>query len=577
MRSYNFLNGVPACANKGLLTTVLREQWRFEGFVVSDYDAWALLYQRNYTGSMEAAAYEGLNAGLDQEGGTPALAIAQLAAAIGHGKTTAAAVGTALRRLFRARILLGMLDPPASVPYNALRYNATQLATDAGHRAVARRAAEESLTLLKNNDDGNDGSIGGRKVLPLVPASLGGRAIALIGPHANVSGALMGNYADRASSPGAHWGPSVLEALQARLAPAGCSVTYAPGLAFVGSPASADGFAAAARLAASAETAAVVVVLGLGFNDALCQNATTPDAGNNGSGSTLGAGTDPNRGRLYCEAEASDRPSIELPGGQAKMVAALRAALRPGVPLIGLLVHGGAIALGASLGQLDALLDAWYPGIEGGGAIAEALVGDFSPAGRSAVTWYSSTAELPPSIGHMGWYANATAVPPTRGVTYRYFEGTPLFPFGFGLSYTTFRYSDLALNASSSSADPCDAIGVAVTVSNTGEMDSDEVVQVYTRQPDASVPAPTVRLAAFARVHVQAGCSSTVSLTLAPEARAVVRDNSGSGGDVYGASASQWVEKGRLQIFVGGGQPDFYPGHVHATVKIAADAALATC
>ena len=126
MASYNWVNGVPACGNYGLLNEILRKQWAFDGFVVSDYDAWALLYHRNYTKSMEAAAAAGINAGLDQEGGGNA-AISELPAAVKDGKTDAAAVATALRRLYRVRIRLGMLDPPTSMGYYALRYNATEL------------------------------------------------------------------------------------------------------------------------------------------------------------------------------------------------------------------------------------------------------------------------------------------------------------------------------------------------------------------------------------------------------------------------------------------------------------------
>ena len=220
----------------------------------------------------------------------------------------------------------------------------------------------------------------------------------------------------------------------------------------------------------------------------------------------------------------------------------------------------------------DALLDAFYPGLGGGPAIAAALAGDISPAGRTAVTFYTSSSELP-AIGTMQWYPNASIN--SKGYSYRYYTGKPLFPFGFGMSYTTFSYSGLAL--AKASVGPCEVIRLSVTVSNTGAVDSDEVVQVFTRQPHASVPVPHTRLAAFARVHLKAGASQVVQLTLTPETRAVVRHGEATGDAVYGASASQWVESGDLVLFAGGGQPDHYEGRLSATVQVTGEAALATC
>lgn len=153
-------------------------------------------------------------------------------------------------------------------------------------------------------------------------------------------------------------------------------------------------------------------------------------------------------GNNFCEKESNDRSAIELPAGQAAMVTALRSAMKPGAKLVGVLVHGSAIALGATLGMLDAVLDAWEPGIEGGAAVAGALFGDFSPAGRTAVTWYKSTADLP-TAGSMAWYPDDATC--SKGLSYRYFQGEPLFPFGFGLAYTTFAYSSLTLDRASQS------------------------------------------------------------------------------------------------------------------------------
>ena len=535
MCSYNSLNGVPTCGNKGLLTTVLRDTFQWDGFVVSDYDAWAnIVDTHHFNATMEAGAAQGLNAGMDQEGGG-SKAISQLLPAIEHGLTTPAEVARAFRNLFRLRIRLGMLDPPTSVSYNALRYNATELAANTAHLGVARKAAMELMTLLENKHG----------TLPLDDAKVG--KLAVIGPQANVSGVLFGNYAGSANS--ANWGDSIEAALRKRLSSG--LVTRVPGLDTIGAPSSSDGFKAAAAAAAAAD--ATVVVLGLAF-DHYC------------TGADDGLGD-------YCEREGLDRRVIELPLGQQSMVAALRAAMPRATPLICLLIHGGAIALGnATLGACDAVLDAWYPGIEGGTAVAATIFGDVSPAGRTPVTFYRATADLPP-ITRMGLYANASVG--SRGITYRYFEGEPLYPFGHGLSYTTFAYSGLALAASHAA---CDTVGVTVTVTNTGRVASDEVVQVYLKQPEATVPAPRVRLGAFQRVrNLAPGAAQTVTLTVPAEARAVVHGGDATGEGIYAASASLVLEKGRIEVYVGGGQPDHYQRHLAATTTITETKRASAC
>lgn len=217
-------------------------------------------------------------------------------------------------------------------------------------------------------------------------------ALALV-PCVRHQGYYVGNYAENAEQN--NWGQSLLSALTERLRPGGCAVSYAKGLDDLGNKSSSDGFGEAKKLAAAAE--AVVVVLGLAFNS-FCHGSGTGE---------VGPCSGPCRSNSHCEGEAKDRTAVELPEGQAKMVAALRRAVGSDTPLVGVMVHGGAIALGETLGQLDALLDAWQPGLEGGPAIAATLVGDASPAGRTAVTWYSSSAEIP-RFGYMGEQAVGT-------------------------------------------------------------------------------------------------------------------------------------------------------------------------
>jgi len=441
----------------------------------------------------------------------------------------------AFRRLFRVRMRLGMMDPPAKLPYSR-RYNRTELATNVQHLSVARRAAQEGICLYKNNAN----------ALPL----RGAPKIALIGPQANVSGMLFGNYAGSANS--GNWGKSITEALVART-----SVKQVNGCDTVRCNIASDNFTAASKAAAAADV--VVVILGTAF-DMFC---TGNEKGKND----------------YCESEGKDRLSIELPDGQRRMVAAVRRVTTK--PVIGLLVHGGVIALGNGVLQaLDGIVDAWQPGIEGANAIADVLFGDYSPAGRTAVTWYPSSAVLPNGKGLWEHHSPvpATLYPGSKstGTTYRFYRGeAPIFPFGFGLSYTTFKYS--TLQVSPNQVGPCDIIKVTVTVSNTGTADSDEVVQVYAKQQHATVPVPQVRLVGFERVHVPQGKSRVVLINVFPDSHTAVHNGDAIGEDVYSASGDVMIEAGNLDLFVGGGQPDFYVGHVTGQVDVKGSASLDSC
>ena len=348
MCSYNSVNGVPTCANSGLLNTILRDEWNFDGFVVSDYDAWAdLLVTHHYVSDYEAAAVVGINSGLDQEGGNnpnpggsafPGKPIAHLEDAVAHGNVTRATIATAWGRQLRVRIRLGLLDPPLSegvAGYNALD---ERVAGSAQHLGVARRVAEASMTLLKNQPAptaARGRRAAAKKALPLALGQI--KTIALIGPQATDAGLLMGNYAESASN-GPGWGTSILAAVTQRVAREGVRVVHSVGCPTVACVANSSTTAAIAAAAAAAKSADVVIVtLGLEFRG----NREGPTAAT--------------------EAEGHDRTAIELPGLQGELVAALRKALPPATPLVGLLVHGGTLALGDAGDDLDAILSAWYP------------------------------------------------------------------------------------------------------------------------------------------------------------------------------------------------------------------------
>ena len=203
----------------------------------------------------------------------------------------------------------------------------------------------------------------------------------------------------------------------------------------------------------------------------------------------------------------------------------------------------------------------------GGAALADVLFGKVSPAGRTTQTWYASDAEMPePGLMEMRPAAAHGRGAPSPGWTYRYYAKQPAIPFGFGLSYTQFGYSNLTLNVSMA-ADPCQPVGAEVTVTNTGAVDSDEVVQLYIKQTNAPT-APRVRLVDFARVHIKAGQAATVPLSFSPKEQALVVGDTG----VY--QPRMVVPAGRVEVHAGGGQPDFYSGSVMAAFEVSAQAQL---
>jgi len=526
MCSYNAVNGKPTCAHNELLNDVLRKQWGFDGFVVSDYDAWInLKTTHHFVSTFEEAAAVGINSGMDQEGGFGVYsAVDAMPAALTSGAVTAATVKRSFRRLMRIRMRLGMFDPPSTVnPANAT-YTPSKQCQSPEHLALARTAARESVTLLKNE--------GG--ILPLNRADFKGEgSMAVIGPLADDWHVLVG-AANYAYPDGPSKGVVTLLSGLERALPKGAT-THFDGCA--------DTACATANITGAVGVAvkarAIVLVLGDQFGGKrtgwpLCKGSTT-----NG-----------------CESEAHDRTTIEIPGQQAAVAEAL--GVVHDTPLVCVLLHGGAIALtNKALEACDAILDLWVPGQEAGNALTDILFGEHSPAGRAPFTFYHATSDLP-DFSEYDQYPSSTS----HGITYRHYVGPPVdFEFGFGLSYTTFSYSHLHVPAT---VKACDDVTLTVMVTNTGKVKSDEVVQVYASVPDATVPAPRIRLVAFERVRdVPPGKTVEVKLTVTPGSHAVVLEG---GRSVYDAHSV--VQRGRLQLFVGGSQPGKGRGCLNATVSV---------
>lgn len=545
--SYNSINGVPTCAEAGLLTEVLRGHMEFDGFVVSDYDAWANIVQtHHYVGTWGEAATVAMTAGLDQEGGGgPTYPAVQqgIPAALVVGNLTMEQVALSVRRLLRVRIRLGMFDPPTANPYNAIT-NAS--VASPAHLTLAEHAARQGMTLFKNQAPAGSTT----PALPLSVSSLQGKSIAVVGPLWNVSQQLLGSYSDPECCTAGI--PALYDELVARLA--GANVDHAPGCG----DANCDGvsapldFDAATTLASTADV--VIAVLGMGQTNFACGG---------------------DKDRAACESESWDRPTCLMPGEQANLVAAIRAVTKPGVPIITVLVHGGSFCFNDTLlSNTDAILDAWYPGMRGAPAMADAIIGAYSPAGRSPVTFYSSDAALP-ERGSTSPYPTATS----PGVTYRYYNSSiinaapPVFTFGEGYSYTTFSLANVV---APTTIGPCDGMNVSVDITNTGAMDSDAVVAMYAAQ-QASVPSPTSRLVGFARVFVPAGQTVTATLTtVTPESRAVIHDDGSS--DIYSYAGKRWNEAGTITFRLSLGE---HNGHVEGgtvfTVTQTSSQDLSTC
>merc|ERR1712228_451853 len=278
------------------------------------------------------------------------------------------------------------------------------------------------------------------------------------------------------------------------------------------------------------------------------------------------------------ESEGRDRSSIELPGHQNSLVTLIYEYTKTiNVPIVCYLIHGGTVALGEAYNQCDVILDAWYPGQQGSYGLSDVIFGRYNPAGRASVTYYTSTKVLPP-MGNMNEYPNGGK----NGITYRYFNDSDgvLIPFGFGLSYTKFQYSDLSLNVSLNANgyvlnDPCAVIEVVFSVKNVGDVTGDEVVQLYVKQPIATVPVPNIRLGDFERVgDIEKGESRKVKLRLTPRYRS----------SVFNETSKVWyepdiqIEAGVIELYVGGGQPDNpFQGYLKANVTIAQGSSFSAC
>jgi beta-glucosidase len=458
MGAYNRTNGEPCCASPTLLENILRQEWDFGGaqhgvgYVVSDCGAIRDIWKYHQVVRTPAeAAALAVNAGCDLECGQTYTALGE---AVQRGLVTEETLTCSVERLFTARFRLGMFDPPERVPYAQIPYSAND---SPEHRELALQAARESIVLLKNEG--------------LLPLKAGLQRIAVIGPNADQPLVLLGNYNGTPSQ-----SVTPLQGIRQRAGDK-AEVLYAPGCDLLGD--STAGFAEAVALAERCEAAIVV----LGLSQEL--------EGEEGQ----------SEGVLQGRRSRADRESLDLPGVQETLLQAVHAT---GTPTILVLINGSALAVNWADEHLPAIVELWYPGQAGGTALAEALFGDYNPGGRLPVTFYRSAEQLPPFDDYG-----------MQGRTYRFFQGDPLYPFGYGLSYTSFRCQNLEVSPGEAGAG--EPVHVQVQVENTGETGGDEVVQLYLHRVESNGEDPLWELNGFERVHLAAGEAKTVSFTLPPE------------------------------------------------------------
>jgi beta-glucosidase len=474
MSAFQDLNGVPATGNEFTLRQVLRGEWKFDGFVVSDYASVGEMVMHGYAADHAEAALKGVRAGVDMEMGTNDYH-EHLKALVEAGKLDVKLIDEAVRNILRVKFRMGLFDKPVPTAADP----AALLAPES--LEVARRLAVESAVLLKNDAGANAAGpnaagANDRRALPL-SKSIG--KVAVIGPLADSPADQMGCWTIDGRRPEVR---TFLAALRERLGDA--RVVYAPGLK-AARDTSRDGFPAAVEAARAAD--AVLLFIGEDWN---------------------------------MDGEARSRAYLDLPGAQEALAEEV---VKAGKPVIAVMVAGRPLTFHDVAAKVSAVLYAWNPGTMGGPALADLLFGDAVPSGKLTASFPRTVGQVPLYYAHLNTGRPASpkdlGIPPgtpvnPRGFVSKYIDVdfTPEYPFGFGLSYTTFEYSNLRLSA------PAIPMGgkltVTADVANTGKVEAEEVVQLYTRDLAASVSRPVRELKGFRRVRLKPGEKKSVEFTI---------------------------------------------------------------
>ena len=465
MSSFNDVNGIPATGNRWLMTEVLRNQWGFDGFVVSDYNAVGEMV-RHGIGDRKTVSELALNAGVDSDMMTEGF-VGELAASVKEGRVSMKAVDQACRRVLEAKEKLGLLDDP----YKFLRCEQNRIYTDE-HRKAAREIAAESFVLLKN-----DGT------LPLS----NGKKVALVGPLADAGAQYTGSWQGAAYDD--------CRSLLAAMKEAGCDFVFAKG----------------SNMLEDAELEQAACRNRKYVRDPRSESQMIREAvaAARQSDVVLAAVGEP----AWMTGEASSRTSLDIPQPQKRLLEAL---VKTGKPVVLLLFSGRPMTLGWEDSNMAAILDVWYGGSEAADAILDVVYGRVNPSGKLTMTF-------PRNVGQIPLYYNMkNGGRPAKTDSYKRFSScymdspnSPLYPFGYGLSYTTFEYTDFALSADAMPSDG--TVTASVKVINTGSRDADETVQLYIHDVYSSMTRPVKELKAFRKVRVKAGETVEVSFEITPD------------------------------------------------------------
>jgi beta-glucosidase len=473
MSAFNLLNGVPTTANPFTINQILRDEWGFDGLIVSDWNSVGELVVHGYAADARDAARLALDATVDLDMMSDVYA-RQLADVVRANVVTETSLDESVRRVLRAKFMLGLFENPYADPET----EAAVLLRD-DHVAAARDAARKSMVLLKNEG-------------ALLPLSQNIGSIAVIGPLADDQREILGSWHARGRAEDV---VTVLAGVQNRVAPT-TTITHVRGSTVTGPER--DGFTEAVEAARNADLALVVI--------------------GEREGET---------------GEAASRAFLDLPGVQQDLIEAVH---ETGTPVVAVVMSGRPLTMPWMAEHVPAILQAWHPGSQGGNAVADVLWGDFNPSGKLAVSFPRSVGQIPIYYGR-----DHTGRPRTDSkFTSKYLDSpnTPLYPFGHGLSYTTFDYDDLVLSADTISRDG--TISLSATVRNAGRVAGAEVVQLYIRDLVASVVRPVKELKGFTKVELEPGEQQTVRFTLGPQQLGFYNQD------------MQWVvEPGVFEVWIG--------------------------
>ena len=504
MASFNEVDGVPATANKWLMTDVLRKQWGFNGFVVTDFTGIAEMVAHGI-GDLQTVSARALNPGVDMDMVSEGF-VGTLKKSLTEGKITMKTLDTACRRILEAKYKLGLFDDPYK--YCDLSRPARDIFTKE-HRDAARKIASESFVLLKN-EPAKTGQA------PLLPLQKKG-TVAVIGPLANTRSNMPGTWSVAARL---NDYPSLYEGLKEMMA-GKVNITYAKGSNLIGD--------------AAYEERATMFGRSLNRDNRtdkeLLEEALKVAADADIIVAALGESSE-------MSGESSSRTDLNIPDVQHTLLEAL---LKTGKPVVLTLFTGRPLTLTWEQENVPAILNVWFGGSEAAYAIGDVLFGDVNPSGKLTMTFPKNVGQIPLFYNHKN-----TGRPLQEGKWFEKFRSSyldvdnePLYPFGYGLSYTTFQYSDIALSASAMGQDG--SITAAVTVTNTGKRDGAEVVQLYIRDLVGSITRPVKELKGFEKIFLKAGESKTVTFKITPE---LLR--------FYDYDLKQVAEPGDFDVMIGG-------------------------